>query len=363
MYDLAVNLPKTRFEPVVMFGGEGDLKRKLEAAGVRTVTVKGLSRDISAWGELLVFARILRHIRGIRPDILHINSSKAGGIGSLAGRILRVPNIIFTAHGWAFNEDRGALSKLLIAAASWLTILLSHNTIAVSRKDFLQGSRFPFTKNKITLIHNGIPEISFVNKEEARARITGNENIRNEDEKETLWIGAVGELTKNKGFPYLIRAVGDMAKRKKNTRPCKLFVIGAGEDFEKLSRLIAREGAEDLVFLAGYRENANSLLRAFDIFVIPSVKEGLPYILLEAGRARLPVIATEVGGIPEVIDDMVSGILVQPQNARELTEALEFLAAHDDRRREFGEMLSETIAKRFSLRKMLEKTVSLYRAP
>src|SRR6185437_7035984 len=104
--------------------------------------------------------------------------------------------------------------------------------------------------------------------------------------------------------------------------------IGDGEEKESLGSLIKEQGLEKNLFLAGYLEHASEYLKAFSAFVLPSIKEGLPYTILEAGQAGLPVIATPVGGIPEIVEDMRSGILVQAKNQRELAHAISFMIEH-----------------------------------
>jgi glycosyltransferase involved in cell wall biosynthesis len=101
-------------------------------------------------------------------------------------------------------------------------------------------------------------------------------------------------------------------------------------------------------------------MKAFNIFVLPSIKEGLPYVLLEAGAASLPVVATTVGGIPELIEDMKSGILVQPKNARELAHGISFMIEHPEDRRAYGSALREKVLKDYSMEKMIEAVEKVY---
>ena len=114
--------------------------------------------------------------------------------------------------------------------------------------------------------------------------------------------------------------------------------------------------------LIGEYLNAASLLYAFDIFLLPSLKEGLPYALLEAGVAGLPVIATNVGGVPEIIEDMKSGIIIKEKRPKEIEEALKFLIDHPEKRKEFGEQLQKTVVQNFTLERMVKETVALYKA-
>ena len=112
---------------------------------------------------------------------------------------------------------------------------------------------------------------------------------------------------------------------------------------------IAREGLQNTVFLAGEYPGVADFFKVFDIFFLPSLKEGLPYALLEAGAAGLPIIATNVGGVTEVIEDMRTGIVIKEKRSKEIAEAVTFLIKHEHKRKEFGERILETVQKEYTL--------------
>lgn len=352
VFDLATHLPK-EYEAVVALGGDGVLKSRLEKAGVRTISLSSLARDVSILSDFFVLKKLVSLYKEERPDIVHLNSSKIGGLGALAGRIVKVPNIIFTAHGWAFREERPETQKLAIKFLSWLTILLSHSVITVSERDAREGCAFPFAKNKITLVHNGISETIALSKDAARKMLSP------QDTANTFLIGTVGELHKNKGHIYAIEAFNSV-QLKYNAI---FYIIGEGEERGVLLKKIADLGLQSKVILLGNRKDAVTLLPAFDVFLFPSVKEGLPYTILEAGLAGLPVIASAVGGIPEIIIDMGSGILVRPKSPDEIAKAFDFLLSHPKEATTFGTKLRANVKKNFSLKKMLRETMAIYDAP
>ena len=131
VFDLATHLDRDRYAVAVALGGNGSLIEKLTEAAIRVIRIPGLQRNISFKKELLSFWQIHKLLKAERPDVLHVNSSKAGGIGAFIGRLHRVPCIVYTAHGWAFNEDRSLVSRLLVGFLHWLTILFAHHTITV----------------------------------------------------------------------------------------------------------------------------------------------------------------------------------------------------------------------------------------
>jgi glycosyltransferase involved in cell wall biosynthesis len=156
---------------------------------------------------------------------------------------------------------------------------------------------------------------------------------------------------------YLIEAFASVATEYPQAI---LTIIGDGQEKVSLNMLIKEKGLEKQIFLMGYMDHAAEYLKAFSIFVLPSLKEGLPYVILEAGSASLPVVATTVGGIPEIVEDMRSGVLVQPKNVRELAHAISFMIEHSDERRKYGSTLKERVATQFSLEKMIEGVVKIY---
>lgn len=355
VYDLSKNLPKDKFEVIVALGEGETLERKLKEAGVRTRKIITLQRNISFVKDFIAFFEIAKIIKEENPDIVHINSSKAGGLGALAVRLHNFYSgkkikAIFTGHGWAFNEERDTFSKILIAIAHWLTLLLSHKVIAVSEKVKNQIRIFPFTKGKIVVIHNGIEKLEFLDKSEAKnAFVLGKNNL--------LWIGTIAELHKNKGLDFAIEAFGQISNDFRNT----IFVIiGEGEEKNNLQALIRKLNLEDRVFLVGFKENAYGLLKAFDIALFTSRTEAFPYVPLEMGLAELPVIASWVGGIPEIIINKESGILVQKGNIDEISLALLELIKDENMRKILGENLRNRVLKNFNLNKMIEKTTDLY---
>ncbi|TSC66824.1 MAG: group 1 glycosyl transferase, partial [Parcubacteria group bacterium Gr01-1014_73] len=223
VFDLATGLPKDQFVITVALGGRGLLKDKLDAVGIRTISIETLNRDIQIFNDLISFFKILKIIKKEKPDILHLHSSKIGFLGALAGRLLGVKKIIYTVHGWMFLEKQQWWWTAAMRFFSWLTILLTHKTITVSENDKNASADFLGAKDKIIVIPNGIGEINFLEKTEARKKILP------EQEKlvEVFWFGTIAELHKNKGLNFAIEAFG-------KELPAILVIIGEGEQRKNL---------------------------------------------------------------------------------------------------------------------------------
>ena len=285
VYDLATNLPKEEFGVAVALGGTGVLAQKLEDACIKTFSTNSLQRNVSFGADIKSFFELLNLFKTEKPDIAHLNSSKAGGVGALAAHFAGVPKIIFTAHGWPFLEKRLWFVRIVVWLASWVTSLLSHKVICVSEYDLRLARHMPFVSNKVVRIYNGIDlSMQFGLGEKIRSAFPAGATIT----------GTIGELTKNKNQQALV----DEARR----NPA-LFVaiVGEGEERTTLGHAIQKYHLGERVKLFGFVP-ARDALRGFDRFALPSLKEGLPYVLLEAKCAGLTLVVNRVGGVGEILD-------------------------------------------------------------
>lgn len=348
-FDLATNMPE--YDVIVALGGDGELKRRLEEYKIRTLTIESLGRDISMLKDISVLFNLISLFKKEKPDIVHLNSSKIGGLGSLAGRITCVKNIIFTAHGWAFKEDRNIISKIVIKFLSWLTILLSHNIIVLSQFE-KACSPTKLMRKKIHVIYNGIKDIEMSDRRDARNELQKYEPLLPND---SLWIGSVAELHNNKGLTYLIDAFAEV-----NPDNASLLLIGEGEERKNLENQIGNLKMQNKIFMLGSVSDANKYLKALDIFALTSKKEGFPYTILEAGFVELPVMASKVGGIPEIIKNNETGLLSDSQNMAQIKANLKTLIEQKEKRTTYGAMLKKHINKHFTFENMLRQTKKLY---
>jgi len=339
VFELAKEAKSRGHEVAVICGGNGTLVKNLVKENIQVIPLKNLKRDISIIKEISTFFEIWKILNNERPDIFHINSSKMGGLGALAGRLTRVYKIVFTAHGWAFNEPRPEWQKSIIKFFAWITVLLTHTTICVSEKTGADIADWPFVDNKLVVMRNGVKEFHLLPRETT-----------------VFTVGAISELHKIKGLDVLLKAWNKFSKKS----AVNLVIVGEGEERENLEKLTRELGIEDSVLFKGFVDNARAHISDFDIFVMPSRSEGMPYSLLEAGSVGLPVIATSVGGIPEVIENGINGILVPPEDVEALFSSLLLFYENPRMRDRLGAALKETISKDFSYNEMIENTFKEY---
>jgi len=347
VYDLATGLPKDEFEIFVAAGpvkengasGNGSLAQKIKETNIPYFNIKNFQRDVNVLKEFLAGVEILKLLFKIKPNIIHASSSKAAGIVSITAFIYsfcyKLLNTnyqilkIFTVHGWGFHENRPKKQIFLIKLFSKITCLFYNKIICVSEFDRQSALKNKIVSaKKLITIHNGIKleDYNFLSKEQAREQLGSRAPKLNPG---VLWIGTIGENTKNKGHKYLKKAF------------------------------------KDAIIISNLPKGSN-YLKAFDIFVLPSIKEGLPYILLEAGLAQLPVIATKVGGVPEIIKHpsvgagQATGLLIKPSSSQELQKNIKQLSNNIELRNELAFNLWQKVNREFAFEKMLSATIATY---
>jgi len=279
-------------------------------AGIETFPLRHLKRAINPFHDFLAVWEIRELIKTLDPDIVHLNSSKAGVLGSFAAMGLK-KKVVFTAHGFVFNEPLDAATKAFYLALEKTASSYRDFIITVSDADKQSALDSNLIKaDKIQTIHNGIAPINFLSKEQARTAL-GLANNK-------LVIGTIANFYKTKGLDVLVKAVSMLAYDIRNK--IEVVIIGDGPESENLKLKIENLNLKEQFKLLGKIDNAGTFLKAFDVFTLPSRKEGLPYTLLEAMQAGLPIVASNVGGIAEALGD--AGFLVRADDAQELSTVL-----------------------------------------
>lgn len=359
VFDLATKLPPGKFEIIVAYGEAGDLIQALERSNISTISLPSLQRDISIISDVQSLFAIRALFIESRPDIVHLNSSKAAFLGAIAARLAGIDRIIFTVHGWPYLEKRNLLWRTLIAFASWITVLLSSKTICVSSADRHAARWMPFCSGRFAVIHNGVGSFELLSREKARDALFG-KDLQTEH-RDDIWILTSAELHPNKNILNSMRAVA----QHNESSDQKIFyvVMGDGELKEPLAQYIRESAFENCIKLLGYKPESRTYLNGFDVFLLPSIKEGLPYSILEAGYAGIPVVASSVGGIPEIIDSGKSGLLVKPNDSEALRDALRLICRNENMRVDFARELKERVLTLFSVKQMIDETSRLYITP
>lgn len=342
--------------------GEAILESVLEGADGRVKRIAFERFDqsfVKAWRSYRSALRSL--LREDPPDLLHVHGAHEL-VAALPGVARRQP-VIFTCHGY-----HGAGKALSYRTAAWMCNRRADAVIAVSGYEREQMLRHGFRDELVHLIHNGIED-----PRDAAAALGagvalrgdlaagGEAGLRADSGDDVFTVGVVARLEKAKGIEWLIRAVARIAAEagSSNGRIC-CVIVGTGSEEESLRALARSVGVAERVRFAGYIPHAARMMETFDLFVLPSIEEPFGLVCVEAMASELPVVATRVGGIPEIVKDGETGLLVPPADDEALAKAILRLASDPGLRRRMGEAGRRRFLEFFTAEAMARKTVELY---
>lgn len=355
VYELATGISQADFEAHVALGGDGVLIDMLEQAKIPVHRLTDAQRDINLLKEVKLLWRLITIMLQVRPDIVHLNSPKIGGLGAVAARLCGVKHVIYTNHGWPFNEERPEWQKFIIKFLSWLTVFLCSKTVVLSKLERDMVPAWLQLSHKLVLIPNAQAAFEPMNKLAALTALIGQEKAEHIFNEHIQVLGTIAELHKNKGLTYAIEGFAECKDER-----MVFIIIGEGEERAMLEAQIKELNLEQKVFLVGKVENARAYLSAFDYFILSSVKEGLPYAILEAGYVGLPVIATNVGGIPELVTNLQEGLIISPRRPREIKQALIYIREHEAEVHQFALALQQKVKTAYSFDLMKTRMERLY---
>ncbi len=329
---------------------------------IHLIPIHKLVRNIDISQDLFAIPEILKILNKQSYNLVHLNSSKVGLLGSIAAQAYNINplnprmRVVYTAHGFVFNEPLKNHVKKLYKVSETFSTGLQHLIIAVSKYDKTSAIANKITApHKIFVVHNGIDPVkyNFLEKYQAQAKL-------NLDPKKK-YFGTIASFYPTKGHHYLIEAVKMLKAKKSPLLADHLWIlIGSGPEQTKIEQEIKTEHLEAYFKIVAAQDNDWQYLKAFDYFILPSVKEGLPYTILEAGLAQIPLIATNTGGVSEIITDEKTGLLKANLNPLALSEAMEKISQDQNLAKKLAEQNFQNIQANFSLDKTLRETEELY---
>ncbi len=323
-------------------GDEGYLTEVVGGWGVPVTIIPHLRPELSPFAladDMRAGGEIWRWLGEIRPAILHAHSSKAGGLGRYAARFRGIPTV-FTAHGWAFTEGVPRAQKLVMLPAEWCVSRVTDSIITVSQADHDLARRFKLRpRRRLVTIHNGIGQDA-----PSRSLELGS----------TVHLVCVARFSPQKHQSLLVRALAAVAG------DWRLTFVGEGPLENDVQQLARENGLGERIEFLGARDDVAEILARSDIFVLPSNWEGFPLTILEAMRAGLPVIASDVGGVREAVADGDTGYLIPRGDARAWSERLSSVIQDSDLRTTLGERARETFLEQFVETKMFARVHKVY---
>lgn len=340
--DLATHLLAEGHEAHVLGGGGGDYAEQLAARGIAVHNVPNLVRPVSPYDDALAVKNLRSVLRKLRPDLISAHSSKAGLLGRLVGRSLGIPTL-FTAHGWSFTEGVSPRESTFYRLAEKGAAPLAARIITVSEYDRQLALHHRIAApEKLVAVHNGMPDVP--------------PDLRARPEEEPVRLVMVARFQEQKDHATLFRALAALT-----SLPWELDLIGDGPLEESAKRLAVELGLGQRVRFHGLRNDVAEWLAGAQVFLLITNWEGFPRSILEAMRAGLPVIASDVGGISESVVEGETGFLVPRADVGTLRERLSVLLRDPQLRERLGAAGRTRFEAHFTFERMLEKTLEVYR--
>ena len=352
IYYLISRLDKDIFKPIVFYSCENSIIKKMRAAGIELVNIS-LSRELTSvyrneisttplsiinyikYSVVSIY-NIIKEIKSNKIDIFHPHDNLSKIVGGIAAKLIRVP-VVSHCRDLLTNN---AVDKFLI----YYQLLFMSRIIAVSdsnRKLFNIGTFIP---SKVVTVYNGIDLVNY------------SANATNSTE--TIVIGVIGMFDTCKGHIYLFKAIEQLVSDGYTKIIC--LVVGDGREERHLKSFVKNHDLIKFIIFLGYRNDVSDLLNDIDILVVPSVQESFPRVILEAMAMKVPVIGTKVGGIPESIEDGVTGIIVSPSSPNGLYDAIYNLLFDQELMIKMGVMGYNRVKKLFSIDMNVRTTEKIY---
>jgi glycosyltransferase involved in cell wall biosynthesis len=340
--DLSLSLMKAGHEVIVLSMGSGPVTVELQKNGVRCEELLALQLKINPIQDWRALNELCNWLKKLKPDILAAHSSKAGMLGRLAGKICRVPTV-FTAHGWAFSEGVPKRKSSVYRVLERYAGKISNGIITVSHYDYQLALKHRIVhESKMKTIHNSVPDVP--------------ESLRRNPSGAIPKLIMVARFASPKDHRQLLLALKSM-----KDLSWELDLVGDGPLLKDIKEMVARSSIANRVRFLGNRRDIPELLANSHLFVLISRHEGLPISVIEAMRAGLPIVASDVGGVKELIDEGRNGFLIPRNDAETLTERLKIMIEDPQLMQQMGQCSRTQYESHFLFEHMSDHTIQMYK--
>lgn len=341
LYELIKDRVSKKDDVFLLVGEDGELANRVRKINSVNVKIdKMLVRQLSPVKDLISIYKMRLYIKRINPDIVHLHSSKAGAIGRIAAVGLPC-KVIFTAHGWAFTEGIGKVKRNIYIFIEKNLAKYTDKIICVSEYDYKLAEKEKVIKKGINakVIQNGVEEISDMSNTKGNITPVITMTARFDTQKnQSLLLEALSKVE----IPFVVNLIGDGPLR------------------AKCEEIVKNSGMEEKVNFLGFQRDVTSFLKETDIFALISNYEGLPISIIEAMSCSLPIIASRVGGIPELIDNSINGFCVENET-KKISQAFEMLLTDSDLRLKMGEESYKKYINGFGIETNLSNIETVYK--
>jgi glycosyltransferase involved in cell wall biosynthesis len=327
----------------------------LESEGIEYIQCPFLLRRINIIKDLKAFFDIWRIIKKYNPIIVHTHSSKAGLMGRLAAKLAGAPIIVHTPHGHVFFGYFGPFKTKLFIIFEKLASRITDKIVALTNREKKDHILFKIAEeDKFSVIYSGI-ELNILKESSSEEK----QNLKKElgIPENSLIVGTAGRLVPVKGPEFLVKASKYIISKYPDTY---FMFTGDGPLEQDLKRKALEMGISDNIIFLGWRDDLVKIISIYDIFVLPSLNEGMGRVLVEAMALGKSIVASNVGGIPDLVIHGKNGFLVPPKNPKQLAKYIQVLLEDKDKREKMG-LAGKEMAYNFTSERMVEKIANLYK--
>jgi len=334
--------------------GEGNILELARAKGIRWITLPTLRNTAGVIDDLRTFMRLWELFRRERPTIVHTHMFKARVLGGLAAWLARVPVKVETFHGTLFSGYHHPVVTRVLVVLEQLLARRMDAVVAVSEEVAREIRQLHVARSEqVHVIPLGLELDRFVHGASAPGMLRQDLGVS----REAPLVGIVGRLVPIKGLRYFLDAVSEVLRV---VPDAVVVIVGDGPDRVALEERVRRQGLEQQVRFLGWRKDVERIFADLDLVVLSSLSEGTPVTLIEAMAAGKPVVATRVGGVPDLIRDGETGVLVPPRDAAALAQAMIALLHDAERRHRLGAAARRSVYPEYEVARLVDRTRRLY---
>lgn len=345
------NFDKNKYEMELICPGDGLLRREAEELGVK-VNIIDMTREISLIDDYKAYKKLKKVISEINPDIVHIHSSKAGILARLAIRKLKIP-CVYNAHGWSFSMKCSEAKKQIYASAE--KVCAKYTDMIVNISTYEQNLALEYkvaNSQKMTVIYNGI-DLNKYSRGYSRNEILSKLGIP----ENAYVIGMVGRITEQKSPQTFISIAKEISNIFENAY---FILVGDGDLIEEIQRSIEEKQLKDKVIITGWTNEVAKYISTFDVAILTSKWEGFGLVLAEYMASGKPIVASNVGGIPNVISHNHNGILIEPNDVEGFINAIIKIKEDKTMANMFIENSYIDVKKKFDIKRVVKEHEKLY---
>ncbi|MFN8050218.1 MAG: glycosyltransferase family 4 protein [Acidimicrobiales bacterium] len=342
---------------VVGVSAPGPFVEQVTARGVEHVPLGNATRSMNLTADVAALGELVKLFRERRPDIVHTHNPKTGVYGRIAAKLAGVPRIVNTVHGLYATPEDPLLRRVAVYSAERIAATCSHIELVQNPEDITTLRSLKVPARKLRELGNGIDLARFANDGGAtRAAVREELGIA----PDAVVVGAIGRLVREKGYLELFEAWAEIRASVPNA---ELLVVGPyqPDKSDGIDESVVAEATAAGIRFLGMRDDVERIYQALDVYVLLSYREGFPRSAMEAAAAGLPIVATDIRGCRQVVDDGVTGTLVPKADAHAAAVAIRDLVLDDDRRAVYATAAVERARTHFDQERVIAITLEAYR--